>query len=244
MSTLKHLRSSVGRKAVLALSGMALMAFLIVHLGGNLTLLAGGGNLFNSYAHHLEALGPLLYLMEFGLIAIFLFHICLALGVQLEKWRAREDRYAVVATKGGPSKQTLASRSMIVTGVMLLVFVPLHVWMFKYNFGHGHPLTHLEGMKEPVKDLYITVVQAFASPVVAWGYAGVMFFLGFHLRHGFWSSLQSLGAMKPKLSPLIYTAGLGFAVLMAGGFLLLPVWIHFNAPSLLAAATAVTGGAP
>ena len=56
-----------------------------------------------------------------------------------------------------------------------------------------------------------------------------MFFLGFHLRHGFWSALQSLGAMKPKLSPLIYTLGLLFAVLMAGGFLIMPIYMHFCA---------------
>jgi len=92
------------------------------------------------------------------------------------------------------------------------------------------------------------VLYAFKDPVKAWAYAAVMFLLGFHLRHGFWSALQSLGAMSPKLSPVIYTVGLVFAVLMAAGFLALPLYLLYAGPNpetLRAAAEAVvqTGGA-
>lgn len=220
------LKTTVGKKVVMSVSGIFLMLFLIVHLGGNLTLFMSA-DLFNSYAHHLESLGPLLYVAEAGLLAIFLFHVISAFQVHAEKKRARDGGYAVAATKGGPSKMTVASKSMIWTGIILLLFIPAHIWMFKFNAGTPHPMTELHGQE--VKDLYTVVVEAFRNPVIAWGYAAVMFLLGFHLRHGFWSSLQSLGAMSPRLSPLIYTAGLVFAILLAGGFLILPLYLHFTA---------------
>jgi len=99
-----------------------------------------------------------------------------------------------------------------------------------------------------MKDLYLVVLYAFKDPAKAWAYAIVMFLLGFHLRHGFWSSLQSLGAMSPKLSPLVYCAGLVFAVLMASGFLALPLYLLYFGPNpetlrAVAEAAAQTGGA-
>lgn len=209
----------------MALSGLALLAFLLVHLGGNLTLFVPGGGLFNSYAHHLESVGPLLYVAEFILAAIFIGHVSLAIGIQLGKREARPDRYAVTASKGGPSKQTAASKSMIYTGLVLLVFIPVHIWMFKFNYGHGHGMVEQHGTQ--VKDLFATVVKEFQKPAIVWSYVAVMLFLGFHLRHGFWSALQSLGALRPKYSGLVYAAGLAFAVLMAGGFLILPLYVHF-----------------
>ena len=142
-----------------------------------------------------------------------------------EKKRARPDNYAVSASKKGPSKLTVASKSMIYTGIILLIFIPVHVWMFKFNA--GNPFEYKEVHGTEIKQLYEIVAQAFSNPVVAFGYAAVMLLLGLHLRHGFWSSLQSLGAMNPKLSPLIYTIGLIFAVLVAGGFLVLPLWMYF-----------------
>jgi len=238
MSQTNPFKSTVVRKYVMAASGMALMLFLIVHLGGNLTMFVpDGGELFNSYAHHLESLGPLLYVAEAGLLAIFLFHVITAFQVYAEKRRARPEPYAVSATKGGPSKNTIASRSMIYTGLILLLFIPLHIWMFKFNAGSAFSFNEVHGKE--IKDLYSVVVSAFSRPEIAFGYAAVMLLLGFHLRHGFWSSLQSLGAMCPRASGFIYTAGLVFAVLVAGGFLVLPLYLFFNS---LCGSCAMTGG--
>lgn len=220
-----RLKSTVGRKLLMALSGIALMLFLIVHLAGNLTLFVSPG-LFNSYAHHLESLTLLVYGAEAGLLVIVVYHVVTAIQIQLEKNRARGGRYEVIASKGGPSKQTIASRSMIVTGLVLLAFIPLHVWMFKFNWGDAHATTELHGQQ--IKDLYATVAAHFKTPGWTFGYVAVMLLLGFHLRHGFWSSLQSLGAMNPKCSPLVYAGGLVFAALMAGGFLVLPLYVFFK----------------
>ncbi len=234
------LKSTIGRKVIMAVSGIFLMLFLVVHLAGNLTLFVpDGGQMFNSYADKLHQLGPLLYVAEAGLLAIFLFHVISAFQVYAEKRRARPDHYAVSASKGGPSKNTVASRSMIYTGLILLVFIPAHIWMFKYNA--GQPFAYVEAGEHQMKNLYSVVVNAFQNPVIAFGYTAVMLLLGLHLRHGFWSALQSLGAMCPKGSAVIYTAGLVFAILMAGGFLVLPLYFYFCGAG---GSCALMGGAP
>jgi len=218
------LTSSVGRKLVNGLTGAALLAFIVVHLGGNLTLFVGP-DLFNSYAHHLEALGPLLWLAEAGLAAFFLFHIVSGVSVWLDGRRARPSAYALESSKDGPSRKSLASRSMIITGIALAVFLPLHVWMFKFNGGAPHPETELDG--KTVKDLYATVETAFQQPAVVAFYVIVMLLLGLHLRHGFWSAIQTLCNLKPKCSAMIYTTALAFALLVAGAFVVLPLWFYF-----------------
>lgn len=238
MSQAKPMKSTVAKKFVMAVSGIFLMLFLIVHLGGNLTMFVpDGGKLFNSYAHHLESLGPLLYVAEAGLLAIFLFHVIAAFHVYAEKRRARPEHYAVSASKGGPSKNTIASRSMIYTGIILLIFIPAHIWMFKFNAGQPFEYNVVDGKE--IKDLFAVVVNAFKQPAIAFGYTAVMLLLGLHLRHGFWSALQSLGAMCPRGSAVIYTAGLLFAVLVAGGFLILPLYFYF----MQFCGTCATGGA-
>lgn len=225
--------SSVGKKLLNGLSGLMLIGFVCVHLAGNLTLFArDGGKLFNSYAHHLESLGPLLYAMEFGLIAVFLLHIASAVSVRLSQKEARPQAYAVAASKGGPSRQSLSSRSMLITGILLAGFVVLHVKMFK--FGAHYETTLKDGTV--VRDLYKLVVEEFSKPVVTWAYVVIMAMLGLHLRHGFWSALQSLGALKPSCSRCVYAGGLLFAILLAGGFLLLPLYFLY--------CPAAIGGAP
>ncbi|HMP73511.1 MAG TPA: succinate dehydrogenase cytochrome b subunit [Kiritimatiellia bacterium] len=238
MSKSNPFKTTVGRKVIMAVSGILLMLFLIVHLAGNLTLFVpDGGEMFNKYAYTLESLGPLLYLAEAGLLAIFLFHIITAFQVHYEKKKARTDRYAVEASKGGPSKKTIASRSMIITGIILLVFIPLHIWMFKYNAGEPYPKVMVD--ETEMKDIYGAVYGAFKRPGVVAFYTTVMFLLGFHLRHGFWSALQSLGAMNPRWTPLVYAGGFVFALLLAGGFLILPLYFYF----FVEVPVAVSGGA-
>lgn len=235
-------KSTVGRKALAAVTGIMLMGFIVIHLAGNLTLFVPDeGALFNSYAHHLEKLGPLLYVAEIGLILAFLVHIVMAVGVRKGQLDARPERYAVYASKKGPSKQTISSRSMLVTGILLLLFVPLHVWMFKYNQWQEMPRIDMGG--EQVKDLYLVVLTSFKMPQKALAYVAVMLLLGLHLRHGFWSAFQSLGALAPKWVPAFYAAGLVIAILLAGGFILMPLylWQFGPDPETLRAAVAMVG---
>ena len=219
------LRSSVGKKLVSGLTGLLLSGFVVAHLVGNLLLLVGQ-EAFNEYAYFLEHFGHgyAVYLAEVGLIAIFLFHAVSGIQVALDRRRARSSRYQKSVSAGGSSRLTLASRSMIVTGTVLLLFVPLHVAMFKYGVAaETVHMTTVDG--EPFRDLYRLVVDWFShGPTVA-AYVAVMLLLGTHLRHGFWSAFQSLGATNPRYMPLIHGVGIAFAVAIAFGFLFIPVYM-------------------
>jgi succinate dehydrogenase / fumarate reductase cytochrome b subunit len=231
--------SSVGKKVITGVTGLALFGFVIVHLLGNLTLFIGP-EAFNGYAYFLEhALhGWLIYAFEVVLIAFFLFHIAAAVTVAwLDKRRARPTGYAMVRDAGGGSRKTLSSRTMIYTGIILLVFVVIHVKMFKFA---DHPLiTRSDG--HAMKNLYAVVVDAFNDPLIVAAYVAVMILLGFHLRHGVWSAFQSLGWASERSLPLLTGLALVFAVLLAVGFLILPIYIFLFVDPVSAAA-AVTGG--
>lgn len=226
-------RSSVARKLVNGLTGVLAMLFLIAHLAGNLTLF-GGSDAFNAYAETLHRLGALVYVAEIGLLLLFAAHAVTAIQVYLQKRAARQHRYTVVGSKGPPSRQSLSSRTMIVTGSVLLVFLVWHVIQFRFGAFYT---TTLEG--HPVRDLYRLVYEVFQNPLWVGAYSAVMLLLGFHLRHGFWSAFQSLGALGPKTRPLAFSVGALFAVVMAVGFVILPLWMMLFAPEPLPAGLAM-----
>ncbi|MBO8140793.1 MAG: succinate dehydrogenase cytochrome b subunit [Firmicutes bacterium] len=222
----RHWSSTVGKKLIMGLTGLLLIGYLIIHLTANLLVFAGdGGRLLNLYAHTLHQTGPLLVVARILLAALFLFHIVSGIRVTLQNRRGRTRGYAQYASKGGPSKMTPASRWMIVTGLILMVFVPLHVNMFSLG---PHYETVIDG--QPMRDLYRLVVERFKEPQVAFSYAAVMLFLCLHLSHGFWSALQSLGAMNRRWTPFAYTFGVVLSILLAGGFFILPLYTYFFIP--------------
>jgi len=213
--------STIGQKIVIALSGLFLVLFVIVHLIGNLTLFVGADT-FNSYTHKLESTAPLLYVVELILVAGFVFHFTLAIIITLKNWRARDTKYAKLTTAGNPSRQTISSKTMIYTGLIILIFTVIHVMMFKYG---AYYETTMDG--KTVRDLYRLVIETFQNPAIVVGYVLVMILLGYHLRHGFWSAFQSLGVMNPSLTPIVYAIGVFLAMVLAVGFLFVPIWIYF-----------------
>lgn len=223
-----HLWSSIGKKLLTGLTGVGLIGFVVAHVAGNLTLFVGGPA-FNEYAKTLHDLGALLILGELGLIGLFLLHAVSAVTVWWDGRQARTERNTVVASKGPPSKQTWASRTMIVTGGILLVFVVLHVIHFRFGPGmeQGY-VTTVQG--EQARDLYRLVVETFKQPVAVLAYMVVMLLLGFHLRHGVWSAFQSLGALTPGLRGFAFGAALVVAVVVAAAFFLIPPYIYLFAP--------------
>lgn len=223
---LKLLWSSVGRKILMAVTGLCLVGFVAVHLLGNLLLLVGG-EAFNEYAHTLESTGVLLIFAELGLLSLFLLHALSGGLVTLDNRASRAEPYQKVGDAGGPSLKTFSSRTMIITGLTLLGFTIIHVWMFKYGPGvkEGYVTTLHDA---PARDLYLLVVQSFKDPWIAFGYVGVMVLLGFHLRHAIWSAFQSLGIHHPRWTPVIYSLGGILAIALAVGFLFLPIWIFFT----------------
>ena len=223
------LSSSVGRKYLMAISGLSLVGFVIMHLIGNLTLLIPGGEAFNAYASKLESLGPVLYVMEIGLVLFFLIHIKMAIQVKLKNNSARPEKYAHASvSKGGNSKSNISSRNMIVTGIVLLVFLILHIRFFKFGPGIAEGYK-IELAGHEVRDLYRLVHESFQSTGLVAFYVFVMLLLGLHLRHGFWSAFQSLGLQNPRFSKPIYALGILLAVALSIGFLILPIYLHMNA---------------
>jgi succinate dehydrogenase / fumarate reductase cytochrome b subunit len=216
--------SSVGKKLLNGATGLGLVGFIVIHLTGNLLILVGQDafNRYSQFLHHL-AHGMFIYVAEAGLLAFFVVHIVTGVSVWLRKSRARTGGYAAPGDAGPPSRKTAASRSMLYSGILLAVYVPLHVAHFKY--GPARPIV-IDG--QPAVDLYSLVVSEFKEPLMVALYVGAMLFLALHLRHGLWSMLQSLGLLNRRLLPAAYTAAALVGALLAFGFILLPVVVHLS----------------
>lgn len=219
--------SPIGKKILTGITGLGLTVFVLGHMLGNLSFFSPDEQAYNAYGHKLVSLGPLLWAVEIGLLLFVSVHIVLGIRIYLGKKAARPVDYAVYKSAGEPSRQSAASRTMVVTGVILGVFIVFHVLTFKYGPGiaDGY-VTTIHG--EEVRDLRRLLVEKFQKPLYAFGYPAVMILLGFHLRHGIWSALQSLGAMKPRWSPLVYSIAAVLGAAIAVGFLVLPLWIFFG----------------
>ncbi|SMO56420.1 succinate dehydrogenase cytochrome b subunit [Fodinibius sediminis] len=223
-SFLKALKSQVGRKLLTGITGLGLIIFIIFHLLGNLQLF-GDAQAFNEYTYTLESLGWILYILEAGLVVAFLLHAYLGISIWLKRRRSRPNGYEKYQSKGGPSHQTWASRSMIFTGTVLLIFLVTHISTFKFGATETIMLNGHEA-----RDLKTLVINTFQNPLYAFGYTAVMVLLGFHLGHGFWSAFTSLSMKHTQYSALIYSVGIVFAILMAVGFLFIPLYIYFAGP--------------
>jgi succinate dehydrogenase / fumarate reductase cytochrome b subunit len=210
-------KSSIGTKVVIALTGLALFGFLIAHLAGNLLILAGAGA-FNAYSHKLIS-NPLIYAAEAGLAAIFLLHIWKTLGNYARNRAARPVRYEMKRPAGHTSRKSLSSTWMIVSGTTILVFLILHLKTFKFG-------PHYSSAEPGVRDLYRLTLEVFHHPGYVVWYVVAMVLVGMHLRHGITSALQSLGAMPANATRLVLTAGIIVAVIIAGGFAVLPVYVY------------------
>ncbi len=211
------LRSSIGRKFLMSLTGAALMVFVLVHLLGNLTLFAdSSGAAFDQYAHVLES-NPLLPVAEIGLVVLFVVHLALGIRLALDNRDARPARYKALEAHG---KRSLASLTMPVTGVLVLVFVIVHLLDFRL------------AERDP-EGLAAMVVARLQTPLAALVYVVGVVALGVHLWHAFQSAFQSLGLFHPRYRDPVRNAGRAFAVLVAVGFVAFPVAISL-APSSLA----------
>ncbi|MDR8391741.1 succinate dehydrogenase cytochrome b subunit [Aliifodinibius sp. S!AR15-10] len=221
-SFLQAFESQVGRKILTGVTGVGLILFIIGHLAGNLTLF-GDAQAFNEYTLGLESLGWILYIIEAVLVVGFLLHAYLGVSIWLKRRKSRPEGYKDYSSKGGASHVSWASRSMIFTGIVLFVFVVIHLDTFKFG---ATETVMIDG--EAARDLKSLVIEKFQSPLYAFGYTFVMILLGFHLKHGFWSAFTSLTMKHNKFSGIIYTVGIIFAILMAVGFIFIPLYIYFT----------------
>ncbi len=225
--------TSVGKKILTAVTGLGLSLFVLLHLLGNLAYFESDPNAINRYSHFLHELGAIFYTLEFILLATIILHVIIGVAIYIRRKKLRPVEYSVSATRGGASKKNFSSKTMIWTGIILFVFIVIHLQTFKWGPGVDEGYVATDAGEEltidgkPVKDVHQRITDVFKKEGYVIGYVIVMVLLGFHLRHGVWSAFQSLGANNPKLSPVIYTIGGIFAVLIAFGFLFLPIYIYF-----------------
>ena len=245
-----------GKKLVMAITGLALCGFLFFHLAGNLTLLQGGV-WFNNYATFLNAI-PFLLIIELGLAAIVFLHAWEGYTVWKGNKAARGEQgyYYKDWTKhkkSNKSRKSVASTTMMVTGIILLLFMLMHVWHFKYHHsigpagpvaaqhsGEAAPVVGVTGTgvaapeDQSARETKVETMQL-AQHVVfelrKW-YVLVLYLLcmaavGLHLYHAVGSSLQTLGAGSSRFGQAIWYFGRAFAAIIGGAFFLLPIWIAF-----------------
>ena len=211
--------STVGSKILIGLTGLLLFGFLIGHLAGNLSLLVGA-EAFNAYAHKLESLGPLLYLVEAGLIGIFLLHAGKTMLNYRRNAAARPAAYAEKKWAGHTSRKTWSSTSMALTGLFILFFVVTHVRTFKFGAWYVEDGTGY-------RDLYRLVDEIYANPLYVGFYVVAMVLIGMHLNHGISSAAQSLGLSNQRYGKTLVLGGRVLAVIIAGGFAVLPLFMFF-----------------
>lgn len=204
----KTLGSSIGKKLLMALTGLSFCGFLVGHLAGNL-FIYGGRDSFNSYAEHLQSLGPLLILLEIGLITFAIIHVVTGLFLFYQNWSARPVRYLVNKAAGG---RTIGSATMPYTGVILLMFVIFHLFHF----------TFVDKTHQTIFDIVST---SFQNPIYVALYIAVMVVAAIHVSHGFWSAFQTIGINHPKYMPLIRGLSLAFSIVIAAGFGFIPVYV-------------------
>ncbi|WP_462137757.1 succinate dehydrogenase cytochrome b subunit [Candidatus Mycalebacterium sp.] len=216
---------SVAKKILNALTGIGLVSFLVVHLLGNLTLFSDDSQLFNIYAKYLHDLGWLLTVTEIGLLALFAAHIITSIVITISNRKARAGKYEAGLKGRATATNPAVSRNMIYTGILLGAFVVWHVLSFRFGPGiaEGYA-TVIDG--EVARDLHALVYDFFSSHLNVALYMAAMIFLGFHLRHGYWSAFQSLGMTNKKYMSFVTVAGYLMAVVLAAGFLVIPLWVH------------------
>ncbi|MCT4615319.1 MAG: succinate dehydrogenase cytochrome b subunit [Marinifilaceae bacterium] len=214
------LGSSIGKKLIMSLSGFFLMVFVLVHLVLNSFLMFDStGELFNAGAHFMG-----MPVIRFGLQPVlflgFIIHILLSIKLTLENRNARPERYAVVNQS---NSSTWTSRNMFVLGGLILVFIAMHLTHFfvPMQFGEVH-----SSHADLVKNLFTNETTGLVYTAL---YVLGAVLLGLHLAHGFWSAFQSIGFNNSIWRTRLEKLGKVYAVIIAIGFIIIPLYIHFIA---------------
>lgn len=205
---------SVGKKAVMALTGVILFGYVVGHLIGNLQLFAGP-EMINRYAHFLHASPALLWGVRILLLIAVFFHILTSYQLWMLKRRARPVAYH----KKDDVPSAYAARTMLWSGPIIAAFVIFHVMHLTVGNVPGLPLSEVEGGY----DVYRNVIVGFRNPAVSISYIVAIVLLMMHLYHGIWSMFQTVGFSHPRYTPRIKRFAQVFSILLAIGFISIPV---------------------
>ena len=212
---LRVFSSTVGTKLVIGATGFLLFLYLLIHIAGNLLVFLGP-EVFNQYAYVMEEKNPLLPLIELGLLAVVLIHAFKAIRMFFGNKAARPVAYQKKRYAGGASRKSIASSTMILSGVWLLVFMVIHTKAFRFS-----PVIELPNGG---RDLYTQEMNILRNPLTVAFYVLSMVVVGSHLWHGIASAVQSLGASHAKWTPRLLVAGKVIAVAIAGAFVVIAIW--------------------
>lgn len=219
MSNKLFFYSSITKKVVMALAGLFLISFLVVHLGINLFLLSSDGGAAFRVGVEFMTTNPVVKIMEYVLMAGFAIHILMGVIIQVQNWMARPVRYKVE----GYSHLSFFSKYMIHTGVIVFIFLIIHFINFYFvKLGIVSPP---EGIGK--EDFYQMAILLFADKFYAILYVVLMIFLGFHLHHAFQSAFQTLGLNHTKYTPFIKAAGTIYSIVVPLGFASIPLFFIF-----------------
>lgn len=214
--------SSITKKIVMSLMGLFLIVFLVVHLTVNLLLIFDPTREIFNVAAHFMATNPAIKIMEFTLFAGFIIHIIFGFILQVQNWLARPSRYKVE----GWSHTSVFSKFMIHTGIIILIFLVLHLidFYFKLMFGEV-PSMLINGHEYP--DMGLLVIEKFSAAIYMIIYIVALIVLGFHLHHAFQSAFQSLGLNHTTYTPVIKAISTIYSIVIAVGFIIIPLYIYF-----------------
>lgn len=216
-----YVRSSVGAKQMMAVTGLGLLLFALVHMIGHLGMFSGR-DAYNTYAHTLQSLGALKWIARGGLLAIFVIHLVTGIRLAAANRAARPQKYVVHKL----SRTSFYARTMALTGLVILAFVVYHLAHFTLGWVQPESF-HLPDGKGR-HDAYTMFVAGFKSVPILISYVVAVTLLCLHLAHGAGSWLQSLGLNHPKYAAITDHAGKVIAGLLIVGYLAPPLGVAFN----------------
>jgi len=214
MSRMRALwNSTIGKKAVMAVTGLIMVAYLITHVAANLTVFQGPGTI-NAYSAFLHGTGGALWVARLVLLAALVLHVVAAVQLTARRQAARPVAYA-----GGrePQVSTIASRTLRWGGVLILIFIIYHILHFTLGTVHA---SFVEG------DPFHNVTTGFNNILVVLFYELALIAVGLHLYHGVWSSGRTLGVSPPSPRPLKRQLALALALIIWAGFAVIPLAVY------------------
>ena len=216
----RYFSSSVGTKLLIGITGLLLFLYLVLHLAGN-ALIFAGPELFNEYSHRLIS-NPLIVPIELALLLVFILHVYKAVRMVIANAAARPIAYRKKVNAGHTSRKSFSSSTMIASGLIVLLFVLVHVKQFKFG---SYYLTVANG---DVRDLYRTEIEVFQHPLWVVFYVIGTLVVGLHLRHGIASGFQSIGFDHPVYTRRLTAWAIVLAALIGGGLAFIPIWVYFT----------------
>jgi succinate dehydrogenase / fumarate reductase, cytochrome b subunit len=203
------------RELLIAVSGLALVGFILGHLAGNLLFLLGP-EAFNAYAEHLQSLGPLLWVARIGLLVALGLHMVVTILIYFSNRAARGSKYVVKVHAG---RKYWPTRIMIFSGAFLFIMLLVHLKDFTFtSVAHASTAADI-----PAKDVYAMVFSTFTNPLHAVSYILFVTAVGLHFSHAISSVWLSLGLLNEKTTAVAEKAAWALGALVAVGFSMLPL---------------------